>query len=66
MKKTPVATTPMARAADKSVSRPETALDTIAVPLEPTARMVEAGRLAGNGDPSLAKAIFSAMVDAAN
>lgn len=36
------------------------------VPKTPTPRMLEAGRLAGNGDPALAKAIFAAMMDAAN
>ena len=36
------------------------------VPRRPTPRMVEAGKLAGNGDPALAAAIFSAMMDAAD
>lgn len=36
------------------------------VPRRPTQRMVEAGRLAGNGDPAMAAAIFTAMMDAAD
>lgn len=36
------------------------------VPRSPTPRMVEAGRLAGNGDPAMAAAIFAAMMDAAD
>jgi hypothetical protein len=36
------------------------------VPRRPTPRMVEAGRLAGNGDPAMAAAIFAAMTDAAD
>lgn len=35
------------------------------IPRRPTPRMVEAGRLAGNGDPAMATAIFAAMMDAA-
>lgn len=36
------------------------------VPRAPTARMLEAGRLAGTGDPALARAIFTAMMEAAD
>lgn len=34
------------------------------VPRHPTQRMIEAGRLAGNGDPAMATAIFTAMMEA--
>lgn len=36
------------------------------VPRHPTRRMLEAGRLAGNGDSAMAAAIFAAMMEAAD
>ena len=75
MKKLPFASEPMKAADGKSESDAPLSSEIraclgdaglVAVPLNPTTRMLEAGSLAGNGDPALARAIFAAMMDAAD